>query len=537
MNLYNHLSKKINAIGKTNEPINMYVCGSTVHATSHIGHGRTFSIFDSMRKYLVSKGKVVNYGMNVTDIDDKINMKVRLLHYYNIINCDQIQMTESMQNYFRSNRLDKINPKTLESLLISYENIALEMVKNGNLTTDQLTPQMKLYKSFVDEKTQKFWDEMELINVEKPTVVIRVSDVIKEIIDMIDNLIQKGFAYESNGSVYFNTNYYHKNFFKCELSNSTEDDVNLKDEHTSDKINSQDFALWKKAKPYSISFDSKWGPGTVGWHIECSLMSSMMFGNNIDFHGGGIDLKFPHHHNEVLQSNSYYGIDNVFKHFSYVGHVCVSGEKMAQSVGNYLSLEDYLKVNSPNSMRLLFWLSLWSNPVDLTDELIDQAKILENRIGEFLSNIDYNLTLNKKNLNDYNKINEINNLFNDIDNLLSNEFKTPEAISKFNEIMTQTNIGMKNCLFDNSVLKHILTKTINLLDIVGYKITKSNTKPDESFESNVINELLELRKKLRDAKQYNLSDYIRDTLFPNIGFQVQDMKDGIKIKKNMISKL
>jgi cysteinyl-tRNA synthetase len=257
-----------------------------------------------------------------------------------------------------------------------------------------------------------------------------------------------------------------------------------------------------------------------------------MFGNEIDFHGGGIDLKFPHHHNEVLQSNSYYGINNVFKHFSYTGHICVKGEKMAQSIGNYLSLEDYLKVHSANSMRLLFWLSLWSNPVDLTDELIEQAKTLETRINELLSSIEYNLKLNKNFplLNNFDKISKIYELFDEIDEVLSDEFKTHEAISKFNDVITQTNIVMRDNFVDNLTLEQIKTQILNLLHIIGFKMETSTTNT-QLFEQSVIDELLQLRTKLKLAKQYELSDYVRDVLFQNLGFQVQDMKDGVKIKK------
>lgn len=537
--LYNHITKKINKIGKDNEPINIYVCGSTVHATSHIGHGRTFSIFDSMRKYLVSKGRTVNYGMNVTDIDDKINTKVRLLQYFNVLQkinkLGEIpEITEEFICHFSSNRLDKIPPKTLVILLEKMEHRVEKYVDDGYLPESVLTPEFSLYKQFVDDKTAKFWEEMALINVDTPTVIIRVSDVIPQIENMITTLIEKGYAYVSNGSVYFNTSYYHENFCKCELSNSSEDEINIKDTHTSEKINPQDFALWKTAKQRSVSFNSKWGKGTVGWHIECSLMSSIMFGNNVDFHGGGIDLKYPHHHNEVLQSNSYFGVSDVFKHFSYVGHVCVHGEKMAQSVGNYLTLEDYLAVYSANSMRLLFWMTPWQNPIDLTDELVKQAKIQENKINEFLSTIKYNLQLSKNFplLNNSAKIQEIYKMFNNIDIALTNGFKTSETIAIFNEIISETNIAIRNDFIDNLTLKNILKQTLNLLEIIGFNVDTLQCSSDSSREeSKIIKELSELRTLLKKEKQYEMSDYVRDVLFPNIGYQVQDMKDGVKIKK------
>lgn len=554
MKLYDHLTKIIKTIGNDNSDnsdnsdnnstnyINIYVCGSTVHAISHIGHARTYATFDSMRKYLISKGKVVNYGMNITDIDDKINTKVRALHYFNTINnlnkLDEIlEINLEIQEYFKSNRLDKISPNILNCVLQKLEETTEKYVTNGTLPESVLTPSFTLYKQFIDEKTNLFWKEMEQINVSKPTTIIRVSDVIPQIENMIDTLIQKEFAYESNGSVYFDTANYYKHFENCNLSNATEDDKSIKQNYESDKKNSQDFALWKAGKPRSINFNSKWGLGTVGWHIECSLMSSMMFGNNIHLHGGGIDLKYPHHHNEVLQSNSYFNISNVFKHFTYAGHVCKNGEKMAQSVGNYSRLEDYLHQNSANSIRLLFWLVPWYNPMELTDDLIKQANILESRIDEFLSTINFYLSLDKNypNLNHKSTIVDIINNFTEIDLLLENNFKTTEALLLFGQIMTTTNTALKNDLIDKVTLKNILRLTNNFLEIIGFVVKSDNISNNisnsDSNDEILIKKLFELRELLRKNKQYQISDYVRDDLFPSIGYEVQDMKDGPKIKK------
>ena len=516
INLHNHLTGQSEQIagfnkilGQTDKSISMYVCGPTVHAVSHIGHGRTFAVFDSLRKFLTSKGTTVNFGMNITDIDDKINAKVRTLHYNTLL-----------QTNLSVNQL-----KELEDLM-------LQKVTEGVFNQNDMTPSMELYYKFVNDRSTKFWEELKSINVNMPTTCLRVSEVLPQIEDMITKLIEKGYAYESNGSVYFNTNYYYGKFCRCPLSNSTEDDINVKDGYTSEKINPQDFALWKKAKPYSIGFLSKFSFGSPGWHIECSVMSSIMFGDNIDLHGGGIDLKFPHHHNEVLQSNSYFEKPNVFKHFMYTGHIRVNGEKMAQSVGNYLTLEQYLSRYSANSMRLLFWSVYWARPMELSDDTIEYAVALEKRISEFISTIEFNLKLHKNIpiLNNDISIQYIYSLFDKIDEVLSDEFRTDEAIRLLGEIITNTHKAISASEIDNTILEHILNKTKGLLYIIGLNL--SSYDDDKSNESEqFLHELNELRKLLKNKKQYDISDYVRDVVFPRLGYLAQDTPDGVKISK------
>ena len=561
MNLYNHLTNEINSINKNR--INMYVCGSTVHAISHIGHARTYSIFDSIRKFLISQKCIVNYGMNVTDIDQKIITKVTILHYYNLVKkiCQSDQSVQSVQsvqpvqptelykitqsdeikeilNNIELIGLNKISPNDLKHMSAKLEFFLENCIEIGIITEDIMTPPYETYKQFIDEKTNLFWKEMDQINIARPTTIIRVSDVIVEIQQMIDDLISKNYAYESNGSVYFDTTNYNQNFCQCALNNSTENDISIKNTYNEEKKNPHDFALWKKAKPRSICWDSKWGKGTAGWHIECSLISSKMFKDNIDLHGGGIDLKYPHHHNEVLQSNSYYAKFDVFKHFAYVGHVCTNGEKMAQSVGNYTSLEDYLLAHSSNSLRLLFWLSPWYNPVELSDSLVNQAVMMEKRIEEFLSTINYNLNLPSNSqqdimLNSQQDITLIFDKFEKINDLLRNNFETTQAIIEFNNIITTLNILIKTNSIDNAILSEISKLSENLLNIIGWKIKKSsnNNVIDDLRDLKIIEKLLEFRNLLRKNGQYNLSDEIRENIIPLFGYKIQDLKDGTKIQK------
>lgn len=479
MELYNHITGKLEPFANDKTIIKWYTCGPTVHNTVHMGHARTFSIFDSLRKYLTSINKIVIFGMNITDIDDKINSKVKDIFVEN----------------------------------------------DGKIDI------MEIYNLFVDDKIKHFWESLSLLNISPPTKILRVSKVMDEIKNFIKTLIEKSYAYVSNDSVYFNTSRYADVFGKCELSNSTDDDMSVKDEFVSDKINQKDFALWKKAKPDSVGFESEWGKGTPGWHIECSVMSNIMFGDHIDLHTGGIDLKYPHHHNEVLQSNSFHEKPNVFEHFLYTGHVCMNGDKMAQSVGNYITVSEYLSKYSPNSLRLLFWMSPFYRAVDITDEFIEHAVSMEKRINEFIFNIYFNLKLlnspSYELFTNSDRMTEIFESFKTIDMLLNKGFRTDCALRTFNTTMTIVNIALTNKECDHVLLKKILELTMNFLNITGFTIKHNESEDNEKF----LNAFVKMREILRKEKLYKMSDYIRDVIFPQIGYVLQDTPDGSKINK------
>lgn len=494
MDLYNHLTEKLEKFGCDNDIINWYTCGPTVHNTVHMGHARTFSIFDSLRKYLTKMGKVVNYGMNITDIDDKINKIV-------------------MEKYIKSDNPEK--------------NI------------------MEMYYEFVNKKTEEFWEVMGMLNISPPTITIRVSEVIEDIKNFIQVLIDKSYAYESNGSVYFNTIKYTEIYGDCVLSNSTEDDMAVKIDYVSEKLDQKDFALWKKSKDESaVGFESVWGRGTPGWHIECSVMSTLMFGETVDLHTGGIDLRFPHHHNEVLQSNVYHDKCDVFKHFLYTGHVRMltnmenekmeptkSFIKMSQSLGNFITVTDYIKSHSANSLRLLFWMSPMDHQMDITYEFMERAILLDKRIDEFVSTLRFNLNiLNKMSLKIESKENVIliMNYIAQIDNLLNKGFKINEALSTFCSLITTTNdaISKKEC--DYVLLQKIYQYVIGILYIIGYTVKEQYDCGDDK---KFLDEILILRNMIRKEKMYKVSDYIRDEMIPKLGYVLQDTPDGEKINK------
>mgnify|MGYP000007509012 CR=1 FL=1 len=512
---------------QTQNTINWYSCGPTVHADTHIGHARTFSIFDSLRKYYVHMGKIVNYGMNITDIDDKINVKVRYLNCFNILEkyvnqIDQIKYIKLLE-YYNDKSNDNFNQLTRLYNLSDLEQIIMSIANDKTL----LTPPNDLYHDFIVTNTNKFWTTLDKLNITRPTITISVSDIIPQIEQYIDKLVNKECAYVSNGSVYFDVDKYYSTFGHDILDHSNDNDLNVKDGFINDKRNSKDFALWKKSKDNSICFNSKYGNGTPGWHIECSVIASMMFEDNVDIHSGGIDLRYPHHSNENKQSCSYYDKNDVFKKFIYTGHVCIDNEKMAQSVGNYMTVDDYLKKHNANSMRLLFWMVPLGNPLNLTNDLINQAVLLDKRINELLSSMEF-YSKNIKQKKFTKNVVELNMIIHTIEKYMYDDFVVNKVIESINNFITQYNKMVDdNIVMDVIYHDHLIKKIKQIFDIIGIIYdTETNMT-----EMKYVDAICEIRTLIRKNKLFELSDKIRDVIFPKLGWKMQDTVNGQKPSK------
>lgn len=293
--VYNTLSKT-KEIFKPLEPplVKIYVCGPTPYDHTHVGHARTYISFDLIRRYLEYKGYSVYHVMNITDIDDKIIRRARELN---------IEWTEIPKIY-----------------------------------------------------TKEFLDVLNKLNIKMPHVMPRVTEHINDIIEFIKILIDKGYAYESSGSVYFEVDKF-PDYGK--LSGiARREEWRQEEDVIKEKKKPYDFALWKKAKPGEPYWESPWGPGRPGWHIECSVMSSRYLGSQFDIHGGGRDLIFPHHENEIAQSEAYFGVKPWVKYWIHVGYLTIQGEKMSKSLGNIIPVYEVLSKYEPEVLRLYLLLSL-----------------------------------------------------------------------------------------------------------------------------------------------------------------------------------
>lgn len=487
MQINNSITNTLFDITKLSDNIKWYSCGPTIYNDSHIGHARTYIIFDTMVKYLRSQGKTVTYAMNITDIDDKIVKKV-----YNI---------------YKEKNPNKEN--------------------NDEINKEEL---FNLYNEFIKNQETRFFEDLQKLNIDLPNKFARVSDLVDKMIEFIQELINKEYAYESNGSVYFDTKKFYLNYPSI-MGNNNENDMSQKDSFNSEKRDIKDFALWKAEKENDISWTSPWGYGRLGWHLECSVMMNEMLGEYVDIHSGGCDLKFPHHHNEYLQTTAYFNNPNWIKCFVHSGHLYVNQEKMSQSIGNFITIRQYLEKYTPNQIRILFLSTKWNGTLNLTDGVIKSAVDLDNKISNFMRNLEFykNKELpNKDNV----KLNNFIQKFNEnIQNAFNDDFDTQRV---FTLIMEFINEMYKNKYTElNPII--ILDEINKILHILGLKYeSKENISSDsEKYITSIVN----IRDKLRELisvttdketkrKLFEITDYVRDIELPNLGVKLEDTKES-----------
>ncbi len=468
-------------INELPENIKWYSCGPTIYNDSHIGHARTYIIFDTMVKYLNSIGKNVDYAMNITDIDDKIVKKV-----YNIYK---------------------------------------EKYLNDEIDKNKL---FELYNEFIKNQENRFFEDLTKLNIKLPNKIARVSDLVDKMINFIEKLIDKGFAYESNGSVYFDTEKYY-NKYPSIMSNNNENNISLKDNFNNEKKNIKDFALWKGEKENDISWKSPWGHGRLGWHLECSVMMNEMLGENVDIHSGGCDLKFPHHHNEYLQTTSYFDNPNWIKCFIHSGHLYINQEKMSQSIGNFITIREYLEKYTANQIRILFLSTSWNGTLNLTDGVIKNAIDYDNKINNFIKNLEYHKNNNKEEKISEKLINIISNFEIYNKNSFNNDFDTQQIFVNMMEFINEI-YKNKYMEVNASIILESFNKIINIL---GLKYdNKEKNQNIEKYINSIINLRSMIKNIINDTKDkeikkklFEITDYIRDIELPNLGVKLEDKKE------------
>ncbi len=434
--------------------INMYVCGLTPYDNAHLGHARTYIAFDIIKRYLLVKGYDVFHMQNITDIEDKIIKRAK------------------------------------------------ERKKNP----------IKLAEHF----HKKALDVFRKLNIIDADIYPKVSEHIKDIIDMIKKIIENGYAYESETGVYFDVRKF-KNYGKLSGQRLEELRKGVRKEVEPGKRNPEDFALWKKTNEIPC-FDSPWGKGRPGWHIECSAMSlKYIEGNTLDIHGGARDLIFPHHENEIAQSEAATG-ERFVNFWMHTGFLTINGEKMSKSLGNFITIEDALKKHSPNALRMFFAMVNYRSPIDYNDKNIKQAQETVNGIRNFVLKLKASLKERKHQEKNESLRKEVKNKISNFYKFMDDNFNLPVAITYFFSIMKSINQHLNEKSRDYQLLEYVLEETERIIYIIGLKFEE---KKKSNLEEKLIDLLIKIRNDARKNKNYELSDKIRDEL-KKIGIELED---------------
>ncbi|MFO7637428.1 MAG: cysteine--tRNA ligase [Clostridia bacterium] len=465
MKLYNSLTRKKEDFTPLEEGVvRMYNCGPTVYNYFHIGNARNFVIFDTLRKYLIYRGYKVIYVQNFTDVDDKM-----------ITRCQT-------------------------------ENIPLE----------------KLSEEFIRE----YYIDARNLGIMEADFSPRATECIDDIIRLIKTLIEKGYAYEVDGDVYFDTLRY-KEYGKLSGFNREHLLAGARVETDERKKDAADFALWKKEKPSEPSWNSPWGKGRPGWHIECSAMSMKYLGDTIDIHSGGDDLKFPHHENEIAQSEAATG--KPFARFwLHNGFINVDNEKMSKSLGNFFTIRDIAKKFDHETLRFFLISAHYRSPVNFSDKLLEQCESGLFRMYECLRNLSFLITTAKMESAAEEEALLLNKLHAIRERFISHmddDLNTADAISDIFDIVKEANLAMNDgTLQSRRAARQVITLIKELGSILGILMKETKVIITED-----IRELLAKREKARLEKDYPLSDEIRNTL-KDMGIGVEDAKDGQKVR-------
>jgi len=423
---------------KFSDKVRIYLCGVTVYDDAHIGHARTIIVFDVLRRFLESQKITVEFIQNFTDIDDKI--------------------------------IDRASQEKISAL-----ELAAKYTKN-------------------------YFDDFDGLNIKRATLYPKATEHIEDMQNLISNLIDKKFAYVTKNGVYFSVSKFTE---YGKLSKKNPDDLvsGARVDIDEEKDNPIDFALWKFSES-EPSWESQWGKGRPGWHIECSAMSLKYLGNSFEIHGGGRDLIFPHHENEIAQSESF--TSNQFaKIWMHVGMITINGEKMSKSVGNVKSVNHVLEDWGSNIIRLFCLSGSYSKPIDYSEKLLKEniTKLRQ------IESCYYELRLaESSNANsDADKL--VNECKNEFDSALNNDFNTPLALTAYYKLIKEVNSLAAEEKITQNFAKMILPEFERMSEILGIYIMKVTDQ-----EKNEINQMIKKRDEYRIEKNYEQADKIRDEI-------------------------
>lgn len=470
LKIYNTLTrKKEKFIPIKKGEVGMYICGPTVYNYIHIGNARPFIIFEVVRRFLKFKGYKVRYIQNLTDIDDKMINKAREL----------------------------------------------------NISVSELA------EKFI----QEYFIDADSLNIERADVHPRATEHIAEIIELLKGLEEKGYAYEIDGDVFFEVSKF-KNYGKLSGQDIEELKIGARVEVDERKRDAIDFALWKKAKEGEPSWDSPWGKGRPGWHIECSAMSMKYLGKTFDIHAGGSDLIFPHHENEIAQSEANNNQQYV-RYWMHNGYLCLNNQKMSKSLGNIMKVRDIIQKYKGEVIRYFILSAHYRSPLNFSEEQLQQAQNSLQRLNNIIYNVKHLLKQDKfkksKDKDDELILEKRKEGEQQFIKAMDDDFNTPVALSRLFGFAKDVNIYLNSPSLKNKIILEEIIKFYQDLAGKVLGILKDFDR-EQSFEQE-IKKLIEDREKARKEKNWEKSDKIRDEL-KRKGVILEDTTEGVRWKKN-----
>ncbi len=463
MKIYNTLTRQKEEFVPIKEgEVSIYVCGPTVYNFFHIGNARPFVVFDTLRNYLEYRGYKVKFVQNFTDVDDKIINRAR----------------------------------------------------------EEGTSAPEVSKKYIAE----YFKDAKALNVRKADVHPQVSNHIDKIIDFIKTLIDKGYAYERDGDVYFSTRKFPE---YGKLSGQNIDDLESGARIAIGEVKDDplDFALWKARKTEDeIAWESPWGMGRPGWHIECSVMSKTHLGDTIDIHAGGQDLQFPHHENEIAQSECCNGVPFA-NYWMHNGYITIDNEKMSKSKGNFFTVRDILKDYSGEVIRFFLLSGHYRSPINFSDTLMEQAKAGLERLHTCRENLNFQIKEGKDgelDKSEQDTLKELEIYENEFKSSMDDDLNTADGISAIFQMVTAINKEIVNGS-SKAFAKEALEKMMALCSVLGLL----QDDEEEDFGEDIM-KMVNERQEARKAKDFKRADEIRDELAAR-GITLKDTPQGVQI--------
>ena len=465
MKIYNTLTrKKEEFVPIDKDEVKIYVCGPTVYNYFHIGNARPFVVFDTLRKYLEYRGYNVKFVQNFTDVDDKIINKAR----------------------------------------------------------EEGVPAGEVSEKYIEE----YYKDAASLNVKKATVHPKVTENMDQIIAFVKDLIDLGYAYEVDGDVYYSTRAF-KEYGKLSGQNIEDLEAGARIEVGEKKKDPLDFALWKARKTEDeIAWESPWGLGRPGWHIECSTMSKRYLGDTIDIHAGGQDLAFPHHENEIAQSEAHSG-KKFANYWMHNGYITIDNEKMSKSKGNFFTVRDILKSYDGEVIRFFLLSGHYRNPINFSDSLMEQAQNALSRMRNAKSNLNHliHTCQGKMTEKERTALEGFDKYRQEFIRAMDDDLNTADAISAIFELITAINTAVKDGSSKEFAEKSMET-LMELADVLGLLQQDKEEAPID----DEIKALVEERQEARKNKNFARADEIRD-LLKERGITLKDTPQGVQIIK------